>query len=112
MVYLTCSKHGSFQRKHIDVCRKCGDRDDCKAFLEYSAQEPPALQETPSSEHRQASPPPINGLFETLMEIRLLVADSEKKQRSNVSIPRVPSSKSKKLVSIVKTELKKIRKLC
>jgi len=112
MVYLTCSKHRSFQRKHIDVCRKCADRDDCKAFLEYSAQEPPALQETPSSEHRQAPPPPISGLFETLMEIRSLAADSEEKHRSKEIMPRVPSSKSKKLVSIVKTELKEIRKLC
>jgi hypothetical protein len=31
-IYLTCIKNRGFQKKHIEVCKKCSSRDGCKEY--------------------------------------------------------------------------------
>jgi len=112
MVYLTCTRHSSYQRKHIDVCRRCSDNDACKAFLEYCAREPAVLNQSPPPEHDRTPPPLLDDLLAALIEIRSLVAAPDKKRtkRRDAAERRLPESE--KIFSMVKSELEAIRELC
>ena len=108
MTYLTCTKHRSFQRKHIDVCRQCPDNDDCDAFQTYIAAEPPP---PPPTEPAEASIP-IRLFLQELGDIRELVADTPALQET----VRMPQQKKPlqgiELVAFIRSELEEIKKLC
>lgn len=105
MTYLTCTKHRSFQRKHIDVCRQCPDNDDCDAFQAYVAAEPPPPEQTEVDI-------PIRLILEGLEDIHELVADTPPLQKTD----RVPHPKKHlqgiDLLDFIRSELGEIRKLC
>ena len=107
MTYLTCTNHRSYQRKHIDVCRKCPDNDECDAFQAIAATEPlPAPSMPPEATF------PIHLFLQELKDIRVLVTDA------STNVKAAPASHSKdpfkdvKLVNFIRSELKEIRKLC
>ena len=108
MTYLTCSKHRSFQRKHIDVCRQCPDNDECDAFQEFVATEPPP----PPPPEPAAVNLPIRLLLAELGDIRELVADTPALPKSDPLQNRKKSLKGTELVDILRLELEEIRKLC
>jgi len=108
MTYLTCSKHRSFQRKHIDVCRQCPDNDECNAFQEFVATEPPP---PPPPEPTEVNIP-IRLLLQEIGDIRDLVADSPVRQEIEPAPRRKKPLNGNELVGFVRTELEEIRKLC
>jgi hypothetical protein len=113
MVYLTCTRHRSLQRKHIDVCKRCADNDGCEAFLEYSATMPAAPDPAAPADHCDHAPPlPIDDLVEALIEIRSIVAAPGEKPAPDRHAGSRPIPDSDQLFSMVTTELKTIRKLC
>ena len=112
MAYLTCTKHRSYQRKHIDVCRQCPDNDGCDAFQAYAATEPPTpVEPFPAPEPAEMSIP-IPGFLLELRGIRELVADAPTTPETG----RVPARKKPlqgiEWVDFIRSELGEIRKLC
>jgi len=108
MTYLTCSKHRSFQRKHIDVCRQCPDNDECDAFQEFVATEPPP----PPPPEPTAVNVPISMLLQEIGNIRELVADIPGMQETEPAPRRKKPPQGIKLVDFIRSELEGIRKLC
>ncbi|MFC1811675.1 hypothetical protein ACFL03_03190 [Thermodesulfobacteriota bacterium] len=39
VIYLTCTRHKSLQKKHIDVCRQCQWNTTCEPYQEYYSSE-------------------------------------------------------------------------
>ena len=108
MTYLTCSKHRSFQRKHIDVCRQCPDNDECDAFQEFVATEPPP---PPPPEPTEVNIP-IRLLLAELGNIRELVADRPAIQKTEPARRSKMSLTVNELMAFLRSELEEIRKLC
>ena len=112
MTYLTCTKHRSFQRKHIDVCRQCPDNGECDAFQAYAATEPPAPVEPPPA----PAPPGMDILIplflQELKDIRELVADTPALQAAEPAPRRKKSLHTIELVNFIRSELESMRKLC
>ena len=112
MTYLTCTKHRSFQRKHIDVCRQCPDNDECDAFQAYAATEPPA----PLGPPRAPAPPVMDILIhfflQELKDIRELVADAPTLQEAGRVPPQKKPLHGIELMDFIRSALEEIRKLC
>ncbi len=112
MVYLTCIRHRSYQRKHIDVCRRCADNDNCDAYQTFAATEPPVSQESAQPSHPQKAPFSIHVFLDELVGIRSLVAElHEHHERQNLPAPKC-SLDMKTLADFTKAELESIRNLC
>jgi hypothetical protein len=112
MTYLTCTKHRSFQRKHIDVCRQCPDNDECDAFQAHAATEPPAPVEQPPADAPPVMDILIHFFLQELKDIRELVADAPSLQESEPA-PRLKNHLfGRELVDFIRSELESIRKLC
>ena len=108
MTYLTCTKHRSFQRKHIDVCRQCPDNDQCDAFQAHAATEPPP----PPPPEPVESTIPIRMLLDELADIRELVADWPAQQKkAPLPRPKKPFDGSE-MLAFIRSELAEISKLC
>ena len=108
MTYLTCTKHRSFQRKHIDVCRQCPDNDDCDAFQAYIATEPPPPPPVEPTEINL----PIHLVLAELEDIRELVADTLPIQETGRASRRKKHLQGTELMDFIRSELEEIRKLC
>jgi hypothetical protein len=106
MTYLTCTKHRSFQRKHIDVCRQCPDSDGCDAFQAYAATEPPPAPEP------TAAKIPIRLFLTELENIRDMVADTPTVRETEPETLRTKPLQGIELVDFIRSELEEIRKLC
>jgi hypothetical protein len=107
MTYLTCTKHRSYQRKHIDVCRQCPDNDDCDAFQAYAATEPPP----PPAPDPAETNIPIRVIQEELGNIRGMVADAPALPKSEPARKRKKPLAGNELVDILRSELEGIKKL-
>jgi hypothetical protein len=108
MTYLTCSKHRSFQRKHIDVCRQCPNNDECDAFQEFVATRPPP---PPPSDPAETTIP-IRLVLQEIGDIRQLVADTPLRQETQPEPHRKKPLQGIELVDFIRSELEGIRKLC
>ena len=106
MTYLTCTKHRSYQRKHIDVCRQCPDKDKCDAFQAYAATEPP-----PPPEQTETNIP-IHQFLQELADIREIVTETPPLQETKPASRRKKHLHGNKLVDYIRSELAGIRKLC
>ena len=106
MTYLTCTKHRSFQRKHIDVCRQCPDNDDCDAFQAHIAAEPPPPPESVETNI------PIQLILQKLGDIRELLADTPARQETESSPQRKKILNDHDLAAFIRKELEEIKKLC
>jgi len=102
MAYLTCTKHRSYQRKHVDVCRQCPDNDACDAFQAFAATEPPP----------PVSTIPIQLLLRELTDIHGLVADTPALQKTGPVSRQEKHLNGIKLVDYIRLELEGLRKLC
>jgi len=112
MSYLTCTKHRSYQRKHIDVCRQCPDNHGCDAFQAYAATEPDTpVKPSPTPEPAETSIP-ISGFLLELRGIRELVADAPTTPESGQVPARKKPLQEIELVDFIRSELEGIRKLC
>ena len=47
VIYLTCTRHKSLQKKHIDVCRQCQWNTTCEPYQEYCSSEAATKDEKP-----------------------------------------------------------------
>jgi hypothetical protein len=113
MTYLTCTKHRSYQRKHIDVCRQCPDNDECDAFQTHAAIEPPApLEPPPAPSESPDTGIPIHLFLQEFKDLRALVANTPFLQETEPVQRRKSPLYGTKLVDFIKSELKGIRKLC
>jgi hypothetical protein len=113
MTYLTCTKHRSYQRKHIDVCRQCPDNDECDAFQAHAAIEPSApLEPPPAPPESPETDIPIHLFVQELEDLRVLVANTPFLQETDPVQRRKSPLHGTKLVDFIKTELEGIRKLC
>ena len=100
-IYLTCTKNRSFQKKHIDVCKKCPSNDGCKEFQSYEQLKPiPKPAEIPLAD-----------IIKQLTDIRKLVGGGKSKALHNnpadagfLAIESIPQ--------YLKTELEGIKSLC
>ena len=108
MAYLTCTKHRSFQRKHIDVCRQCPDNQACDDFQAYAAENPPP---PPPVEPAQ-NDIPIRRLLAELGDIRRLVADRPAPEEAVRVQRRKKPLQGIELMAFIRSELEGIRKLC
>ena len=112
MTYLTCTKHRSYQRKHIDVCRQCPDNDECDAFQAHAAIEPPASLEPTAVPEPTATNIPIHLCLQELKDIRVIVADSYSLQETDPLPRQNKTPLGIELIDYIKSELEGIRKLC
>jgi hypothetical protein len=109
MTYLTCIKHRSYQRKHIDVCRRCPDNDACEAFKAFAVAQPP---EPPPPSEPGKTDIPIPGFLQELRDIRELVADAPMLQETGAVPPQKKPLQGIALVDFIRSALEGIRKLC
>ena len=113
MTYLTCTKHRSYQRKHIDVCRQCPDNDGCDAFQAHAAIEPSApLEPPPTPSESSETDIPIHLFLQEFKDLRALVANTPFLQETEPVQRRKKPLHATKLVDFIKSELEEIRKLC
>ena len=112
MAYLTCTKHRSYQRKHIDVCRQCPDNDGCDTFQAYAATEPPAPVEPSSPPEPAETAIPIHQFLQELSDIRKLVANTPTLQETGPVSRREKHLQGIELVDFIRSALEGVRKLC
>ena len=108
-IYLRCTKNKSFQKKHIDVCRKCSSNHGCREFQEYKQPEPVA----PGSDRFTPKPTeiPLAYIIEQLIEIRKLVGRGQPRPLLNGPDDTFSFTKAS-LQQYLKAELERIKSLC
>ena len=112
MAYLTCTKHRSYQRKHIDVCRQCPSNDGCDAFQTYAATEPPTpVEPSPAPEPAETNFS-INQFLQEISEIRKLVTNTPALQETGPVSRQEKHLQGIKLVDFIRSGLEGIKKLC
>jgi hypothetical protein len=108
-IYLICTQNRGFQKKHIDVCRKCPSNDDCLEFQAYRQLEPVAPR--PDRPTPKPSEIPLVDIIEELTEIRKLVGDGKSMPLSKYPAD-IDSTARASLPQYLKVELEGIRSLC
>ena len=107
--YLVCTKNRGFQRKHIDVCKRCSGNDDCREYQEYLRMEPVVAE--PISPIQKPIAISMLDLIEQLAEIRQLVGDGT----SGYQLHRQTSAVYRPNASLnrfLRSELKAIKSIC
>ena len=107
--YLVCTKNRGFQRKHIDVCKRCTHKGDCREYQEYLRIEPVAAKaDNPAQKIVGIS---MVELVEQLAEIRQLVGDGTSGYGSHRQT-RATCWPDASLNRLLRTELKAIKSIC
>ena len=111
--YLTCPRKRGLQKKHIDICHRCGFNASCQPYQEYFQDKPETQgHKTPPSDQT----PPVNGgllrdIVKELQEIKILLADRGVGDESYpAEIVNISSSKEIS-IDLLKKELKMIKEL-
>ena len=107
--YLVCTKNRGFQRKHIDVCKRCTHNDDCREYQEYLRMEPVAAE--PDKPAQKLVGISVVDLAKQLAIIRQLVGDGKSGYRSHrqTSATCRPGAS---LNQLLKAELRAIKSIC
>jgi hypothetical protein len=108
-IYLTCIKNRGFQKKHIEVCKKCSTRDGCKEYQAHRLERPAQ----PKSD--EPLPEPVEALLvdiiRQLTEIKEQMGDGKPTSKMDNPAHMVSLTRSF-LTHYLKVELEGIRSLC
>ena len=107
--YLVCTKNRGFQRKHIDVCKRCACNDNCREYQEYLRMEPVVAKPTKPIQKPVAIS--MVDLTEQLAEIRHLLGDDTSGYRAHRQIGAA-SKPDASLSQFLRAELKAIKSMC
>ena len=108
-VYLICTKNSSFQRKHLEVCRRCESNTRCKAYLEYSRS---------LSAQKSVDPPTaadrsqlLNHMIQELYEIQKLAHDAKTSSHAAYGLRDIHLSVQDRVVLEIKAALEDIQRI-
>ena len=113
-LYLTCPRHKSRQKKHIDICRQCQWNTDCEPYQRYDEPEP--LLDSKDSLATLKAPPAQNVIIKQILnELEEIVALLETKAPLENKSPVVMNVKPlvrDQFWENIKKELREIKNLC
>jgi len=107
--YLVCSKNRGFQRKHIDVCKRCSGNDECREYQEYLRMEPAGME--PNNPIQTPDPMSMVAIVEQLAEILQLLDGDAAGYRLNRQIDATYRPDAS-LNQFLRAELKAIKSIC
>jgi hypothetical protein len=112
-IYLTCTRHKSLQRKHIDVCRQCEWNTTCEPYLAYCDSEPsPENKESlPISQPALKTDLLVEYIRKELRDIKILVESSAFGKYDGPNDVKTAPVVSDNFFEDVKKELLEIRTL-
>ena len=114
VVYLTCTRHRSLQKKHIDVCRQCQWNATCEPYQEYCSSKVLAKRKEPP---QSAAPQPISEdladyIRNELGEIRTILENRTLVENQAAPLLRTPPPFRDDVLEVIKEELREIKTLC
>jgi hypothetical protein len=114
VIYLTCTRHKSLQKKHIDVCRQCQWNTTCEPYQAYCSSESITERKKPlPTGTSQPIPEDLADYIRNELEgiITLLENKSPVESQAPPFLKMDPLFQEDVLESI-KEELREIRTLC
>ncbi len=107
--YLVCTRNRGFQRKHIDVCKRCTSNNECREYQECLRMEPVAAE--PISPTQKPVAVSMGDLIEELAEIRQLAGNGTSGYRLHLQLD-APYRPDASLNRFLIAELKAIKSIC
>jgi hypothetical protein len=111
--YLTCPRHKSRQRKHIDVCRQCQWNTECEPYQDHCAALPPAGRKDPlPAPGAQLIPNVLSRyLRNELEEIIALLGGNALTESTSPPFPETDQLNANDALKTVRKELEEIKML-
>lgn len=114
VIYLTCTRHKSLQKKHIDVCRQCQWNATCEPYQEYCSSEVPveSKESLPDSTPQLIPETLSNYVRKELEGIITLLENQSPVESPAPSLLKMDTLFQEDVLEGIKEELREIRTLC
>jgi hypothetical protein len=109
-VYLSCTKNRTFQRKHVEVCKRCKTNTSCKPYQEYIQTIPTenAVESLTDIDRSQL----LRHIIKELQEIKKLTLTGTMAPANPFRKKKRGISKQKLRIGDIRTAIKEIQLLC
>ena len=114
VIYLTCTRHKSLQKKHIDVCRQCQWNATCEPYQEYCSSEVPAESKEPlPTRTPQPIPEALADYIRNVLEgIITLLENQSPVEGQTPPLLKMDAFFQDDVLEGIKEELREIKTLC